>query len=141
MKLMIDLDWLKGHQPICKKPLIAPRVNWEERDKHLRVEAEAIVKSLIVNQKKPVRITPATVAREMGYLARIQHNPDKLPLTWDYLRSVSESREEFARRRILWVISESHRQGIVLPIWQIARKAGIRRDIQKEVFSVFEVHI
>jgi len=133
-----DRSWLNEHKPNYKKPLPKPRVDWMERDLCIRNQAEVVIQSLMANKEKPVRITVTTVARQLGLLARIEHNRDKLPLTWEYLQSVSESRKDYARRRIMYIIEKYRREGIVPPLWQIERQAGIRKDMREEVSEILE---
>lgn len=134
-----DMKWLEEHRPPLQKPKRNTlRVDWQERDLHLRNTAEHIIYALKDKDGKPTRFTVTSVAREMGVLALLQHYHDKLPITLEYLRSVAETREEFAVRRIGWVVRQCCNQQTILPMWKIAREAGIRKDLLFKLQPVVE---
>jgi hypothetical protein len=61
-----------------------------------------------------------------GYLALIQRQLDKLPLTAKTLTEVIETTEEFAVRRIYWVAERYCQESICPKAWQIIRETGIK---------------
>lgn len=71
----------------------------------------------------------------MGCLPLIQHYHDKLPETWQYLQAVSETRIDFAYRRIAWAIEWANQNGETMAVWKIFRIAGIKEDLAPEVYK------
>jgi hypothetical protein len=77
-----------------------------------------------------VQITETAIARDIGQLANIQKQLDKLPLTAQVLAEVVETREQFAVRRVEYA-AECFRQENVYPKeWQLVRRAGLRLDME-----------
>jgi hypothetical protein len=96
-----DQAWLFANQPPATKLRGRPgRVaNWQERDIQLSAEVKTIAADLreigIEGQ-----ITTREIARRLFYEATIEKNSAKLPMTAAALASESESRVEYAVRRI-----------------------------------------
>ncbi len=123
-----DKTWLQEHKPLPKKPKQqSSRVDWEARDLQLAEEVRAVTLRLKNLPGRPVCITISSVGREIGRLALLQKHLDKLPKTADTLNSLIENREDFAIRRVYWVIEQYHNYHIKLSEWELIRKAGIER--------------
>ncbi|WP_009544086.1 TnsD family Tn7-like transposition protein [Crocosphaera subtropica] len=96
------------HSPTLQRPVsINKRVNWEERDKQIKLQVEEVVTQLL-NLDIPQRITIGKIGTTTGLKAMLQQKLDKLPLTQAYLSEVTESVTEFQNRRIQWAITEIH---------------------------------
>ena len=61
----------------------------------------------------------------------MEQKADKLPLTIDFIKSVTESVSDFQKRRIEWSVNQLKDEE--LTIWKIRRKAGIRDDFYQEL--------
>ena len=132
-------EWLEANSPphqLQIKPR-ASRVNWKSRDTELAAKGEFVIRRLKKAGGKPVQITEAAIARELGQLALIQKHKDKLPLTARVISESIETREEFAIRRIEY-ISECYRNEEVYPRrWEFIRRAALRSDL----LTLFKINI
>jgi hypothetical protein len=125
-----DREWLKAYMPPRKQTVSPSRVDWESRDTHWAIAAKLSAARLKNAPERPVQITVAAIARDIGQLANIQKHLDKLPLTAQVLAEVVETREEFAVRRVEYA-AECFRQENVYPKeWQLVRRAGLRPDME-----------
>jgi len=125
-----DRKWLKAHMPPRKQTVSPPRVDWESRDTQWAIAAKLSAERLKNAPERPVQITVAAIARDIGQLANIQKHLDKLPLTAQVLAEVVETREQFAVRRVEYA-AECFRQENVYPKeWQLVRRAGLRPDME-----------
>jgi hypothetical protein len=125
-----DREWLLAHMPPKQKVVSPPRVNWERRDAQFAEAARLSAERLKNAPGCPVQITETAIARDIGQLANIQKQLDKLPLTAQVLAEVVETREQFAVRRVEYA-AECFRQENVYPKeWQLVRRAGLRLDME-----------
>jgi hypothetical protein len=125
-----DGEWLKAYMPPRKQTVSPSRVDWENRDTQWAIAAKLSAERLKNAPERPVQITVAAIARDIGQLANIQKHLDKLPLTAQVLAEVVETREQFAVRRVEYA-AECFRQENVYPKeWQLVRRAGLRPDME-----------
>lgn len=125
-----DREWLKAYMPPRKQTVSPSRVDWESRDIQWAIAAKLSAERLKNAPKRPVQITVAAIARNIGQLANIQKHLDKLPLTAQVLAEVVETREQFAVRRVEYA-AECFRQENVYPKeWHLVRRAGLRPDME-----------
>jgi hypothetical protein len=86
--------------------------------------------AIIQSRTKPaIRVSISAIGKELGALALLQVKLDKLPLTRAALEEVVESREQFARRRLIQARKRFADQGEVPEPWELLRAAGIRTDM------------
>ncbi len=135
-----DKDWLNKHSPTLQRPVYTKnRVNWQERDKQIKLQVEEAVTQL-VNFDVPQRITIGKIGTMTGLKAMLEQKLDKLPLTQAYLSEVTESVTKFQNRRIKWAISEIHRRGEEVKTWKVMRLAGMKEHeferVEKIVLSM-----
>lgn len=110
-----DREWLKIKTPQHRRPKSSkPVVDWKQRDLEMKELAEKVIQIIKDKPGKPFRITVTAIAREMGMLARIEHYRDKLPETWHYINSMAETREDYAVRRIWWVVEQYIQESLCL---------------------------
>jgi hypothetical protein len=122
-----DRPWLEQHQPPrARVASRAARVDWVARDAELRTLAEATVARIIALPGRPVRLRLGTIARSMGHTSLLQQRLDRLPATRAYIRTVIESPEAFAIRRLRWAAEQFAAERQVPPTWGLVRKAGLR---------------
>jgi hypothetical protein len=125
-----DREWLKAYMPPRKQTVSPSRVDWESRDTQWAIAAKFSAERSKNAPGRPVQITVAAIARDIGQLANIQKHLDKLPLTAQVLAEVVETREEFAVRRVEYA-AECFRQENVYPKeWQLVRRAGLRPNME-----------
>jgi hypothetical protein len=125
-----DGQWLEANMPPkMQKALPPPRVNWETRDAHLVKELTKCAERLYSRRGRPKRVTLTAIAKESGKLALIQRHLNKLPNTADLLERLVETREDYTRRKILWVTERYQQEMVCPPRWKFIRAAGIREDL------------
>lgn len=132
-----DSEWLEANQP---SPYVrtesARKVDWNARD----LELSERVKAVAINIKEmpgcPVRVTLKAISIALNQAGLRQKSQNKLPLTDRVLVEVIETDEEFAVRRIQWVINSISSQEILLTRNQLFSKAGIRSNRIKEMQQV-----
>ncbi len=66
---------------------------------------------LLLNAKKPTRITLGKVATTIGMKALLERHLDLMSQTKAYLESVVEEVEDFQIRRVKWAIAQLDRNG------------------------------
>lgn len=112
------------------KKSINKRVDWSERD----VETLKVVKNAwkeLSSRDKPVRITLTSIAKAINQKSLLEQKGDKLPLTIDFINTVTESVLDFQKKRIKWSVDQLKDEE--LANWKIMRKAGIRDYFYQEL--------
>lgn len=126
-----DKEWLNQHSPISlRKKSINKRVDWSERDVETLKDVKNAWKELS-SRDKPVRITLSSIAKAINQQSLLEQKADKLPLTKDFINTVTESVLDFQKRRIEWSVDQLKDEE--LTIWKIRRKAGIRDYFYQEL--------
>lgn len=126
-----DRDWMRQNSPPKLKPVyINKRVDWKHRDSTLLSSAKAIC-SLLLSKDPPVRITKSRIGKELRQKSLVEKHLKKLPELKKYIEKVSESVEEYQKRRIVWSISKLNKEDSDLKVWKIIRYAGL-----KKIFAV-----
>lgn len=126
-----DKEWLLENSPTkFKQENDLKRVNWYERDLKILEEVKIAVNE-IKNSKKPVRLTLSKIGITIRRLSLLEKKLHKLPLTKEYIDYVSESIEEFQKRRIKWSIEQLDLED--LSLWRIRREAGIKASFYSKL--------
>ena len=128
-----DKAWLQATRRQLQKQVRSSRVNWEQRDGWLSSKVIQAARALYATHVRPTRITIAILGRYVGQLALLQQHLDKLPLTAQMLSEVIESREAFAVRRILWIVTTSVKKRHYLERWELIKRAGVERLMESTV--------
>lgn len=124
---LYDRVWLTAHLPPPKKRgKQLPQVNWEKRDAQIADLVRACAQRLKKASGSPVQVTKTAIASDIGYLALIQKQLDKLPLTAFALACSVESTEEFAQRRVQWAVDCFRQENVYPQRWQIIRRTGMK---------------
>ena len=100
-----DRSWLWKKLKRMQHTQVGQRVNWQKRDMDLAARVQKIVRDLRNEAGRPCRLTQASIARRLNYIA-LDKNLDKLPKTAQILELNCESRETFRRHRVLWAVKE-----------------------------------
>ncbi len=128
-----DKNWLNSNSPKLRKPKASvDRVDWNTRDEEILKQAKIAVKQLL-KEYKPVRITVGRVGSSIGLKALFDKHLDKLPQTRAYLKSVTETVEDFQIRRIEWAVEKLDEQGEEIMEWKILKLAGLRENCSERV--------
>ncbi len=119
-----DKEWLLENSPAkVKQKNNLKRVNWHERDLQILEEVKQAVNELR-SSNKPIRLTLSKIGMTIRHLSLLEKKLHKLPLTKEYIDDVSETIEEFQKRRIKWSIEELDSEE--LSLWRVRRRAGIK---------------
>ena len=141
-----DREWLNENSPALPQPVATgERVDWEKRDLEVLDRVKASVNS-IAQTEIPVRVTMSRIGKSLakprlcriGLLALLEQHLDLMPLTRDYLGSVTESIDDFQIRRIRWAVNELDRRGEQVLAWRVVRLAGVGANIIDRVVAVLE---
>ena len=125
--------WLNNNSPKLQKPKASiDRVDWNFRDKEILIKVKAAVEQLL-KKDKPVRITVGKVGSSLGLKGLFDKHLDKLPQTKTYLKSVTETIEDFQIRRIKWAIALLEDRGEEIREWRVLRLAGLRAETSERV--------
>lgn len=135
-----DRQWLDSHSPRKRRPPASQyRRNWQERDRQLCLDLMTCVRGMREELGKPMRITPAELARRVNGGEVLQVNAkDKLPKALRLLRRLKESRPHYAARRIEWAMEQYVLEGHEPEHWEVVRRAGIRSTFVAEVHESLE---
>lgn len=127
-----DRAWLKLHAPTAPKPTdVQLRVDWAARDTDLAARLKVIATDS--HFTKHQRTPTALVQRAQAPWFRARQA--LLPLSRQALLDLTESREDFACRRIQAVLDsgdnwQRHGTVYVTPIrWQLCKRAGLRTEV------------
>ena len=133
-----DQNWLNKNSPKRQKPKASvDRIDWNVRDREILIQANNLVARLL-NENKPVRITISRIGANLGLKALLDKHLDKLPQTRAYLKSVTETVEDFQIRRVEWAVEELDKQGEEIREWKILRLAGLRENCSDRVRAKIE---
>jgi hypothetical protein len=123
--------WLKENSPLPTRSHGHVVVDWAQRDREIegRIPDAA---SRLRQRIPPVRVTPTALLREAGAVWAIGKKLRLMPKTQTYLQREAESRTQFAIRRIEAVAAANTTNGAELPLWVVARKAGLRPEIKND---------
>jgi len=124
---LYDREWLNLHSPKLKdRTFVINSVNWHKRDIEVSAAVRTAAEELKSKTGKPERASKTAIASNSGYLALIQKQLDRLPLTAETLAEVVETTEEFVVRRVQWVAECFKQEGISPKKWQIINQAHIK---------------
>ncbi len=123
--------WLEEHSPVPARSNCRVAVDWAQRDCEIEGRIPDAAQRLR-QSVPPVRLTPTALLREAGAVWAIGKKLQLMPKTGACLRRESESRVEFAVRRIEAVAAQYRGKNADASSWLIARKAGLRPEIMKD---------
>ncbi|WP_232798303.1 TnsD family Tn7-like transposition protein [Salinibacter altiplanensis] len=130
----VDRTWLDAHRPSPPIARVQPsRVNWPSRDLEFRNRAVEVVETLRQSPGRPVWIRRSTVLRRMGRTSEFFSNRDHLPKTQAFLNEVSETRVEFARKKIDWATLDFIALKKRPQTWKFVRYASLRPDLAAQL--------
>jgi hypothetical protein len=106
-------------------------IDWKSRDQEMEVEVRMAAEMLRA-WIPPVHLTRTAILREARCLWVPKRNVDLLKLTNVALAELTETRPEFAVRRISCVVEDCRASSRLIPLWKIARTAGLRPDMMRD---------
>jgi hypothetical protein len=128
-----DRLWLKDHQPARIRSTVSRvHVDWAKRDEEF-VGRIATVAAQIRNQPgQPQRITTMTIGRALGTLSLFETALAKLPLTRSVIKSVVESGEDFAVRRVHAAAQKLRQTAGAFSRRNLVRTAGLHYQLEHQ---------
>ncbi|MBU5317734.1 TnsD family transposase [Clostridium bornimense] len=109
---------------------------WRNKDEEM-VKAVKNAYYIILNMKKPTRITKSLIGKIVLNRALLEKKLHKLPNTMEFLESVCESVEEFRFRRLDNIYINAKKKNLELSDWKILRIAGIKDKNILEKYKKF----
>lgn len=139
-----DKEWLSSHlarMPKQRAGKIA--INWVERDEQMVAKINQSAFALRHILGKPIKITLAALARQIGLPLDTFRNPTRLPLAFDALDALTESEHQFQSRKVLWAVADLDAQGLSYSRSMILRRAAIRNChlTEDEIFNLTTISL
>ncbi len=128
-----DREWLQEHLPSPKTNNGTLDVDWDSRDEQTIKTVKEVVKRLKQDTNRPTWISRTAIANSLPHPASawVKRHLKRLPKTAKVLAELSETREEFAVRRVQWVADSFRQENTIPQRWQLVRRAGLRPDIRE----------
>ncbi|MFY3790683.1 TnsD family Tn7-like transposition protein [Ureibacillus sp. MALMAid1270] len=129
-----DRDWLNDNSP-AKQRIQTPnkRIDWEKRDCELLKHVKNLIRIWDKGCEKPTQITVTSIGKKLNELSLLQKKAEKLPMTMNYIKKVSEDTVAFQKRRVEFCIKKLKEEGEPIVEWQVYRKAGLRSTVSNEI--------
>lgn len=120
-----DKEWFLSHcpGPIPKKQPIN-RIDWNKRDQDMAEKVKVVAEQIRNKDGKPIRISSEEIFRQLGVKKVHGTVLEKMPLTLEILKKVTESFLEFDLRRVRWAIHTIQKQNINPTKWKIFEITG-----------------
>jgi hypothetical protein len=133
-----DHAWLKEHRVAALMPSTVdaertPRVDWTQRDRDLLAIAQHAVASLRAEETPWRALTCSAIIRRMGVAGIVSRHRDQLPMSVAYIKQATESRRDFARRKLALLVDRFAAVGTVPARWVLVRIAGLRSDLARQL--------
>lgn len=127
-----DYSWLEKHLPLLQsgKNSSFSKVDWYSRDIKLRDEVLLCAKRLLNQSEQLVRVTVHSIAKDIDRSSQLKKHLHKLPLTAQVLADVVETYEQFAIRRLWWIVERYQQENVRPARWQLIRRAHIKPEME-----------
>lgn len=102
-----DKEWYDNIMPQKLKPCNNNFVDWHKRD----LETSKLVKKTIkyLKENTDLRLTKQNISKKTGLRFIIEYRPlSKMPITRKIIESSSETRDEYLKRKVCFIIKNSH---------------------------------
>jgi hypothetical protein len=137
-----DKEWLESNSPPRKNSTgPKPLTDWKQRDLELAEAARLTAERMKNFSNPPVWASKTAISREIGVLALVYKRRDIIPITLNVLNEVAETDEEFAVRRIRWVVEGFRSEGIRAKGWQIISRASLsaKMSLKPKILSALKM--
>ncbi|MBD2340122.1 TniQ family protein [Calothrix sp. FACHB-156] len=130
-----DKNWLLEHLPPPIKNNGTVDVDWNNRDAETLEAVKIAAQRLKQDVNRPIWISKTAIANSLEHPASswVKKHLTKLPQTAKVLTEMSETREEFAVRRVQWAANSFDQENICPQKWQLVRRAGLRPEIREMI--------
>lgn len=133
-----DKEWYYNVTPEHTKKAKSLIINWNERDMLTLDKVKVAVNNILIKSGKPIRVCRESIRRELE-IGRGMNNA-KLVMTNEYITNITESYEEYWKRKIKWGIEEMIRREEHISVFNIQLKCGFggcyRVEIKKLIKDV-----
>ncbi|MBN3879587.1 MULTISPECIES: TnsD family transposase [unclassified Nostoc] len=123
-----DKNWLLEHlpPPITNNGTVC--VDWNRRGAETVEAVKIAAQRLKQDANRPIWISKTAIANSLTHPASawVKKHLKRLPKTAEVLAELSETREEFAARRVQWAADSFRQENIAPQRWQLVRRAGLR---------------
>ncbi len=121
-----DRTWLMENLPDnLKSQGRTEIVDWHKRDISYCRKLQKAYEACLADGK---RITSTRLIRRAGIQSNMENRKDKLPQSWAYVKSKSQTIEEYQIERCIQVIRKYIKKQIPLKRWQMLRMAGLTEE-------------
>lgn len=131
-----DGEWLMAHMPPPFKRTTSARqiVDWNARDHNLEKEVRESAQRLRGAKGKPVKITVNAIGRDLDKKELLQKPKHlaKLPLTRQAIKEVTETRIQFAIRRVRWAAKCFRDEGVAPAKSTLALRSRVGYEIWED---------
>ncbi|MBV7276470.1 TniQ family protein [Clostridium sp. PL3] len=124
-----DREWYEKVTPRYRKKKEATPIDWNKNDLKLLVEAKKAVQQILDKPGKPVKVCNSSIRRELGIGQGIFSK--KLTKTKAYISNVTESNENYWKRKIMWAINELRNREEPITIYKVQIKCGFSSNLDK----------
>jgi len=129
-----DRLWLAEHAPARKPPVAGKaHVDWVGRDEELAGQIATVAAHIKHGPGKPKRVTVTAIGRALGKQSLFEAALAKLPFTHSVIKSVLESGEDFAVRRVHAAAQQLRLLGAAFPRWKLVRAAGLHYRMERQL--------
>jgi hypothetical protein len=121
-------DWLQESNPLKLRPISGLERDWLSLDREVN---SACREAAVDLRSAPVcvRLTQTAILQEAGYGWVSHRHLLRLPRTAAALKELTESRVDYAIRRVWSAYKKFRKSREPIPVWRLARAAGIRSDL------------
>lgn len=131
-----DRGWYHKVTPKNVKKHKGALIDWKKRDKELLGKVKMAVSNIKNKEGKPTRVCMSSIKREISVERKLDN--EKLIKTRKYINSVSESNEEYLKRKIKWGINEMLKEEESITRYKVQVKCGITCYREDEIKSLIE---
>lgn len=124
-----DRGWYERVTPKYRKKKESKVIDWNKKDSELLIEVKKAVKQILDRSGKPIKVCNSSIRRELGLGQGVFGK--NLLKTKSYINDVTESNEDYWKRKIRWAISELEKEEIPITIYKIQIKSGFSSDSDK----------
>lgn len=126
-----DKEWYYAVTPKHVKKVRGSTIDWTKRDKQLLEKVKGAVDKILNRPGKPTRVSRLSIRKELQ-LTRGMNN-SQLVRTTKYIKNVTESNEEYYKRKIKWGIEEMMKNEEKISIFNIQLKCGFGGHYRIEI--------
>jgi hypothetical protein len=123
-----DAEWLKANRPALPvREYVNSSVDWGWRDAKLAFFIRSKAIELLNAPGKPTFLSKTAICNSLGITSLIRQKVQKLPLTTTALADVTESRVDYAVRRVCWIACSYLQEGMFPQRWSLILRANVYR--------------